>query len=304
MLILLFNRIHQTPHGPRHKQFACVAQLVQQSPCKRSFVGSIPITGLNSSGVKSWGRRLALGASSGTFESFTPGQLVHDSSEVERSVVNRDVAGSIPARAELWMSSSSLRREVVGIVTRARIPSSTPSACPCQLAERDGLPFSSEIKSPDKHHASVVQLAETTVLEAVRCKFESCQGHQCVDRLIGKPTASKAVTLCSNHSQRAMLVSSSGPGHSLVRGKIEGSNPFTSANGVEPIGRKRFAKPPRRKCLLGSNPSYSETGDDPNWKGSCFENRYAERLAGSSPCHLRQFCQGSNGGPCGRLKSG
>lgn len=264
MRILLFNQIHQTPHGPRHKQFACVAQLVQQSPCKRSFVGSTPITGLNSSGAKSWS---------------TLDQLLRDSSAVERTVVNRDVAGSIPARAELWMSSSSLGPEVVGLVTRARIPSSTPSACLRQPAERDGLnPLQSEFKSQDKHHASVVQSAETTVLEAVRCKFESCQGHQCVDRLTGKPTASKAVTLCSNHSQRA--------------------------NGVKPTGRKRFTKPSRHYCLLGSNPSYSENGDDPNWKGACFENRYAERLAGSSPCHLRQYCQDSNGGPCGRLKSG
>lgn len=298
MHILLFNRIHQTPHGPRHKQFACVAQLVQQSPCKRSLVGSIPITGSNSSRVKPWGRRPVLETGSGTFESFTRGQLLHGSSEVERTVVNRDVAGSMPARAELWMSSSSLGHEVVGLVTRARIPSSTPHACLRQSVERDGLnPFKSEFESQGKHHASVVQLAETTVLEAVRCKFESCQGHHMRESVNGKPTVSKAVTGRSSRSSRAMLISSSGPGHSPVTGKIAGSNPAMSANGVEPIGRKLFAKQLERNCSVGSNPTYSVYGDDPNWKGACLENRCAERLAGSSPCHPRHVC---HCGDCGQ----
>ena len=321
MSTLLILHQHQPP--PRHKQFACVAQLVQQSPCKRSLVGSTPITGSNSSRVKPWGRRPVLETGSGTFESFTRDQLLHGSSVVELTAVNRDVAGSIPARAELWPSSSSLRHKVVDLATRVRISLATP-ACLRQSVERDGLnPFKSEFESQDKHHAhisqlveevaskaicckfesccehhaSVVQLAETTVLEAVRCKFESCQGHHMRESVNGKPTASKAVTGRSSRSSRAMLISSSGPGHPPVTGKIAGSNPAMSANGVEPIGRTLFAKQLERNCSVGSNPTYSVYGDDPNWKGACLENRCAERLAGSSPCHPRHVC---HCGDCGQ----
>lgn len=87
---------------PRKRRFGAPCSKVATDPCKIGVVGSILMRS-NFSEIKPWGRRPALGAGSGRFESFISDFYCMIAQLVERTPVKRRVAGSSPARAAIFI---------------------------------------------------------------------------------------------------------------------------------------------------------------------------------------------------------